>query len=443
MKKILYLLLCLPVFTRAQIITIVAGNGISSGYTGDGGPATDAKIWNAAYMAVDDIGNIFIADRANHAIRKVDTFGIITTIAGNGTAGFTGDSGPASAALLNDPEGISVDHSGNIIFADAGNNRIRKISTSGMISTIAGNGNCCYATDGGLADTSTIAVLDIALDAADNIYFTDRHARVREINASDGIITTIAGTGTAGVGADSGPATATAISATGGLTLDNGGNIYLAEFENSRVRKINTSGIISTIAGNGAIGYSGDGGPATAAPVAAPYDVAIDAAGNLYISQNGQVTVFGRWIRKVDPSGTISTYAGNGSLGLTGNDGPATAAAVFRPNGIVCDIAGNVYFAQPIYSVIRKIGSASIAHASVDKLVPPDKISISPNPAKNKLLVTAQEKITNITFINVLGKTVCSNNYNQDTVEIDLTQLPAGIYLIKINGTEVRKFVKQ
>jgi len=443
MKRILFLLLSLPFIADGQIINTVAGSGWHSPpYSGDGSQATNACLNQPANMFVDRFGNIFIADADNNVIRKVDASGIITTIAGNGFPGFTGDGGPATNAELYIPTGVVVDNSGNILIADLQNYRIRKVNTSGIITTIAGNGNCCFATDGGLADTSTVIAIDIALDLAGNIYFsTWMDHRIRKISATTGIISTVAGTGVLGFSGDGGPATLATFNRTSGLAVDDTGNIYIADSYNNRVRKVNTSGIINTIAGHGLYGGStGDGGLADTATLDYPHDVAIDTLGNLYVTE---YNTSAHRIRKINSSGFISTIAGL-SGGFSGDGGPASAAALTYPRGIVCDNAGNVYVADEGNYRIRKIGAIPITYPTSNSLISfSENFSIYPNPATTELNITSPDKITQLIITNLIGQQVYTHVYNKESVQVNVARLPGGIYFIKINGSEVRRFVKE
>ena len=330
----------------SNMITTVAGSntsGSGSGSSGDGGLATSATLLNPTDVVADNNGNVYLNDGGTtYSIRKVDANGIITRFAGNNTSGFSGDGGQASLAQLNYPQGLALDNSGNLYISDMGNRVIRKVSTSGVISTIAGiPGTFGYSGDGGPATSAQLgAPSGIALDAAGNIYFSDlgKHV-IRKINTS-GIITTIAGTGnTSGYSGDGGLATAAKLYGPNDICLDAQGNLYIADRDNHCIRKVNTSGIITTIAGIGGslnYGFTGDGGAATAAKLNKPQSISVDNLGNLYISDYTN-----NRIRKVNTSGIISTIAGNGQSAVLG-DGPAfyggdygvaTSASVGAPYG--------------------------------------------------------------------------------------------------------------
>lgn len=395
------------------ILTTIAGTRTGWGFSGDGGPATSAIFKGVRQMVFDASGNLFIVDSYNNRIRKIDaSTGIISTIAGTGTSGFAGDGGLASLAQFNRPTGITIDANGNLFIGDDRNARIRKIDAiTGVITTIAGNGtNSSDAIngDGGLATAAQIkngklvfddannnllfvdpyaarirkidmttgiisnfaGIVDylgyippgfsgdgglasaaelnlpraIVLDATGNIYLTDTYNhRIRKIDAVTGIITTIAGIGTEGFSGDGGLATAAQFNKPSGIALHNNGDLYITDTGNRRIRKIDAAtGIISTIAGNGLGGSAGDGGPATAARLNSPIGLLLDASGNLYVSDR-----YEHRVRKIDANtGIISTFAGIGTFGSSGDGGLATAARVASPQGLAIDNAGNIYIAQ-------------------------------------------------------------------------------------------------
>lgn len=339
------------VFASAgQLITTVAGNG-TSGYLSDGVSATSTRVNQPYGVAVDGSGNFYIADTWNHRVRKVSSTGIISTIAGTGTSGFSGDGGAATAAALSGPTGVTLDNSGNIYIADQQNNRVRKISTSGVITSIAGNGTGGFSGDGGAATAAGLSFpTGVLVDGSGNIYIADQfNNRVRKINTS-GIISTVAGTGASTYGGDGGAATLAQIYYPTHLAFDPSGNLYIADHYNHRIRKVNGSGIISTVAGNGLTGSSGDGGAATAARLTFPYGVSVDILGNLYIGDASN-----HRIRKVNLSGVITTVAGTGTGGYGGDNCAASAAQLNNPSGVAVDVTGAVYFADRSNHRIRKI----------------------------------------------------------------------------------------
>jgi sugar lactone lactonase YvrE len=326
---------------QTGIITTVAGNCIA-GYSGDGGPATASLLNYPRGIAKDSIGNLYIADASNHRIRKIDKSGNISTIAGTGTGGFSGDGGLATSAQLNSPFGASVDSSGNIYIADMSNHRVRKINSSGIISTVAGTGTAGYSGDGWLATSAKLYNPDnVAFDSVGNIYIADAYNHcVRKINAS-GIISTVAGTGIAGFSGDGGPATSAQFNGVDSVAVDNAGNLYIADTGNNRIRKVNTAGIVSTIAGTGVGRYNGDGIPATSANLYAPFRINFDSAGNLYIADT-----FNSRVRKVDTSGIITTFAGNGIGGCPNSGVDATSVKMNNPAETLQDNDGNILIVE-------------------------------------------------------------------------------------------------
>lgn len=356
----LLLIFIIDTIAGGQIINTIAGTG-TGGYSGDGGQATNAQLGGMyyCYPAFDNAGNTYIAQNLSNTIRKIDKAGVITTIAGtNGVYGYTGDGGPAVNALLYHPTAIAIDNANNIFVSDRNGTVIRKISPSGIITTVSGQyTTSCGVGDGGLlvqAQFSAISALTI--DHAGNLYISDYGCNtVRKVNSS-GIITTIAGNGTWGYSGDGGPATAAQLAYPCSVAIDNAGNIYIADAENQRVRKLSTTGIITTIAGNGNLGYSGDGGPAIQASLSFPGSVVIDNSGNLYTGDYNNV------VRKIDPSGIITTYAGTGISGYSGDGGTALLAQLNMTQGrISIDNNSNIYFADDYHFVVRKISSCLTA----------------------------------------------------------------------------------
>ena len=337
------------------IISTVAGDG-TYGFSGDGGPATSASVSEPVGVFVDGLSNIYIAEEDSHRIRKVDTSGIISTVAGNGTRGFSGDGGPATSASLSSPQSVFVDGLGNIYIVDAGNYRIRKVDTSGIISTVPLDGLVGFSGDGGPAtDAKLFTPRGVFVDGSGNIYIADmNNGRIRKVDTS-GIISTVAGNGTFGFSGDGGPATDASLFNPLGVSVDGSGNIYIADMNNGRIRKVDTSGIISTVAGNGTFGFSGDGGPATDASLFNPLGVSVDGSGVIYIADTNN-----HRIRKVDAAGIISTVAGNGELGFSGDGGPATSGSLFNPLGVSVDGSGVIYIVDWFNHLIRKVDTSGI-----------------------------------------------------------------------------------
>src|ERR1035437_257520 len=330
-------------------LSAFAGNG-APGFTGDGGPATSASITSPSGLAVDAASNLYVSDLVNNRIRKVSPAGIITTIAGNGAAGFAGDGGPAAAAELNGPAGLAFDSAGNLHVADDHSNRIRKIAPAGIITTEAGNGIQGFSGDGGPALGASLAnPYALASEATENIYIADNgNYRIREVT-TDGSIHTVAGNGPAGLPVDGGPATASGLCQPFGLSLDASGALYIADTSDQSIRKVGVNGIISTVAGNGAAGFSGDGGSATAASLNNPWSVAVGPGGTIYIADQGNSR-----IRQVS-AGLIATAAGNGGFRFSGDGGPAVAATLYNPYHAAIDNSGAIYIADTANGRIRKI----------------------------------------------------------------------------------------
>ena len=331
-------------------ITTIAGTG-KDGFSGDGGPASQAQLNFPTGVAVDGEGNLYIADAPNDRIRKVDSIGTITTIAGTGEQGFSGDGGPASQAQLDHPRAVAVDGEGNLYIADRNNNRIRKVDSTGTITTIAGGGG--FGEDGGPATQVHLNLpYGVAVDGTGNLYIADTNSdRIRKVD-STGTITTIAGTGERGFSGDGGPATQASLNSPFGVAVDGAGNLYIADQYNNRIRRVDSTGTITTIAGTGERRFGGDGGPAIRAQLDAPSGVAVDGEGNLYIADASN-----HRIRKVDSTGTITTIAGTGEQGFGGNGGSASQAHLFFPTGVAVDGEGNLYIADVGNHRIRKVDS--------------------------------------------------------------------------------------
>jgi sugar lactone lactonase YvrE len=334
----------------AGTISTVAGIG-TSGLSGDGGSATSAQVSFPFGIAVDSSGNLFIADRDNHRIRRVDTSGNISTVAGTGASGVSGDGAPATTAQLFEPTGVALDSSGNLFIADQNNHRIRRVDTSGNISTVAGHGTSGFSGDGSSATSAQLNFPHgVALDSSGNLFIADRdNHRIRKVDTS-GNINTLAGAGTLGFSGDGGPATSAQLNFPYDIAVDSSGNLFIADRDNHRIRKVDTSGNISTVAGTGAFGFSGDGGPATGARLAGPTGVAVDSSGNLFVADRGN-----HHIRKVDTSGNISTVAGDGAQGFSGDGGPATSARLAGPTGVAVDSLGNLFITDRDNHRIRKV----------------------------------------------------------------------------------------
>ena len=330
------------------IINTVAGDGYQ-GLNGDGGPATRAEIYGDI-AALDGSGAIYFVNwdpsRASESvwIRRVAN-GTITTFAGNGTEGVSGDEGLASTTEIDDPGGIAVDSNGNLYVADYNNYLIWKVDTLGAISPVAGDGEVgCYGVErcsisGPAIETPISSPLGLAVDHSENLFFANGSCSVSRVDIY-GVLTAFAGSAdTCGYGGDGGPATSALLEfGVAAVAVDLTGNLYIGDTNSFRIRQVDANGVITTVAGNGAAGYSGDGELATNAEIGHPGGIAADIAGNLYIADGDNFRV-----RKVDNRGIITTVAGNGTTGFSGDGGPATNAQISDVTGLAIDKAGNLY----------------------------------------------------------------------------------------------------
>jgi uncharacterized protein (TIGR03437 family) len=343
-------------FNTNSIITTVAGNG-TSGFTGDGNTAGNTTEFAGPWgIALDSGGNIYVADVFNARIRKIVSGGSVSTIAGNGLLSFSGDGSAATKAQLFAPRGVAADTSGNLYIADTSNNRVRKVAPGGVITTVAGNGTAGFGGDGAAAAGAQLnQPVALAIDSFGNLYIADfSNQRVRMVSPG-GVISTVAGNGTAGFGGDGGAATAAQLNGPIALTVDRGGNVYVSDFNNSRVRKFTPGGNITTVAGNGINGFGGDGASATSALLNGPSGLAVDSAGNLYIADLDNSR-----IRKVSPTGTITTFAGNGIAAIGGDGGPVSQATLAAPQSLLIDSEGNLYVGDSVGRVRMISASGTI-----------------------------------------------------------------------------------
>ena len=391
-------------------INSVAGVGTPWIYAGDGVLAVGAPIYLPRGVAEDAAGNLFLADTGNNRVRCIagsnalrcgSTQGDIETIAGNGIEGYSGDGGPATAAEINNPGGVVLDGAGNLYFVDSNNFIVRRVdAVSGIITTVAGTPlQPGYSGDTGLATAAKLSFSEgtggLAFDAAGDLYIADTGNNViREVNATTGVITTVAGTGVAGDSGDGNQATAAQLSAPANLSVGPDGSLYIADQGNQCVREVSAAGIITTIAGNGTKGYAGDGGPAASAELNAPSAVVLDPAGNIYIADAGN-----NLIRKIAvTSGNIQTIAGDGE-GYGGDVGPANAAVMYGPSSLLFDQSGNLFFSDMFNNRVRKI-DGSLAILPPYPTMREDKVSVAPEIQGLENDGNANLTLTTPTFVN-------------------------------------------
>ncbi|MEO6540212.1 MAG: NHL repeat-containing protein, partial [Ferruginibacter sp.] len=352
----IFLLNILPQLCKAQIITTIAGTGVA-GYNGDGIAAITAQINLPNGLVFDAAGNMYIGDLVNQRIRKIDvSTGFISTIAGTGTGGYNGDGILAVNAQINNPTALVFDGNGDLYFSDRFNHRVRKITMSlGIISTVAGTGTGGFNGDGIVATTAQLNwPNNVSFDATGDLFIADwQNYRARKVDKNTGIISTIAGTGVSGYNGDGIAATTAQLGGPAAIIFDNAGNTFISDYSGARIRKITKStGLISTIAGNGTFGYNGDGIAATTALLNGCWSLRFDAAENMYVGDAGNHRV-----RKITKStGLISTIAGTGTNGYNGDGISATTAQLYFPYNIYFDLLNcNLYIADHVNHRIRKI----------------------------------------------------------------------------------------
>ena len=390
-------------------------------------------------IVFDPAGNLYIAETANHDVRKVDPTGNLTTIAGTGTQGFNGDNGSASAAELDSPQGLALDTANNLYIADTHNHRIRKLSlTTGIITTIAGTGAAGFSGDNGPAASAQLDLpTALTLDTNQNLYLADTaNHRIRRIDAATGIITTIAGNGTQGYSGDSGLATAASIDSPTGIAVDAANNLYLADTHNHRIRRIDAaSGLIATIAGTGIAGYSGDNAAANTAALALPHGLSIDAAGNLYLADTSN-----NRIRRIDATtGLITTVAGNGTQGFSGDNGPATAAALDTPRATAVSPTTLLTLADTGNQRIRQLEaqSANIQTIAGLGLTTPGALTLTApsviaygTGSITATLAASTPATGLVTFLNNANTTLATIRLTSTAAVFNTSTLPAGLYNI-------------
>ncbi|MCF8449105.1 MAG: T9SS type A sorting domain-containing protein [Taibaiella sp.] len=426
LKILIFTCSCFISQAQVNIITTIAGKD-TFGYSGDGGPATNAKLKAPTHVACHKT-YMYICDALNHRIRKVDfVLGIITTIAGTSSAGYFGDGNIATNAQLQVPQGLHLDTAGNIYITDAGNSRIRKIDLgTGIITTIAGIGSNGSSGDGGLATNAELNLPGgLHVDKVGHVYIPDwGNNKIRKIDKGTGIITTIAGNGIGGYSGDGGFATSAELNGPSQVFVDNVGDILIAEQYNHVVRKVEVStGVITTVAGSGVAGYSGDAGLAVNASLNQPTGLFVDKQNNIYIAEYGNGT-----IRKIDcVTGIITTVAGTGVTGFSGDGGLATDAKLFCTDMLV-DEHGNLIIADYENNRIRKVNNA-VAVNGIDKVI---ESKLYPNPTKGAFSIHTPMNISLVSIYNIAGMRVYERTCTTTDTEIDISNQPPGVYIVYV-----------
>ncbi len=427
--------------TNAQgIITTIAGNG-AYGYSGDGGLAIAASFDYPQGVGVDVAGNIYIADRYNSRIRVISgTTGIINTYAGNGVFGLTGLGGTATAASIRYPDAIFVDEAGDVHFTDWYNDMamcVHHHSGGDTLDGDCGDGHQGHTGDGGDAHSCTMEIpAAICLDHAGNKYIADYGNNcIRRVDAITNVVTTIAnGTGAYGYTGDGGLAMTATFQHPSGIFLDNSsdGLLYVSDYGNNVIRVINLgTGTIRTAVGNGIAGYIGDGGLAMTAELRSPSSIFIDNSHNIFIADEGNNV-----IRKYNTlSGTITTVAGNGTSGFSGDGSLAITAQLNAPSGVAVDASGNLYIADMSNSRIRKVTYPSISTTNTANIISANNVSVYPNPSKGGITIDATSTINgNIELLNVVGEKVYNSTINDTHTTFNVNNLANGIYILNIKS---------
>jgi trimeric autotransporter adhesin len=439
--SVVLLLLAFSLSAAAQWreINTIAGCGIE-GYSGDGDTAVFAKMQGPNSVAADNFGNVYFEDFFNNRIRKINSNGIVNTYAGTGVCGYSGDWGISSSAEIC-PNGVATDNAGNVYISDKSYSIIRMVGASnGIIRTIAGNSYAGFP--GYMGDTvmATSAELNVpqgmTVDAAGNLYFADMvNHRVRKITAA-GVIYTIAGNGLPIYAGNAGFAINASLDSPMSVAVDKQGNVYIADYKNNVVRKVDTGGIISTVAGiYGMYGYTGDGNAAALATLNGPRGVAVDKHGDLFIAD-----AFNNVIRMVDTNGIISTVAGNGSAGYGGDLGPAIGANLNFPQGVATDTFDNLYIADANNQRVRKVYTHSVA--AISNIEAHSGISVAPNPATDNAVVSGLSEGDYCIVCDLTGRQIIRILESGKKVDLELSELTSGIYILNVYGSNsVKKAV--
>lgn len=417
---------------KAQYISTFAGHRTADtgGYSGDGGLAINAQLNSCTAVAVDGAGNVYIADRGNNVVRRVNAAGVISTFAGTGSAGFSGNGGSATAAMLNMPSSVATDAAGNVYISDMGNNRVRKVNPLGIISSYAGNGTAAYSGD---ADSAHLASINgpegLAVDASGNLLIADAGNHViRRVTAS-GIISTVAGSGLIGNSGDGGSALAARLYSPSGVATDVSGNIYIADVVNNKVRKVSSTGIITTFAGTGAAGNTGNGSAASSATLRFPSGVSVDGSGNVYIADQGNYN-----IRIVNSSGVINNFAGISTSGYDGDGGLASSAKLGAPKSVYVDGWGRVYIADNTNHVVRLV----TATASTNMFSNTKQLNVFPNPTTGNFTFSLPTTYNNanVCVCDMTGKVVFQQQIANSVTnfQVNLSHIASGRYIVTLTS---------
>ncbi len=431
MRRILPVILttlsCFAFQSEAQIrnINTIAGSG-TSGYSGDGHSAVAADLKGPFNVAFDKTGNVYVVDYYNNRVRKVKTDGTIATLAGTGSTGFSGNGSYAASANM-EPWGVAVDARGNVYISEANNSVVRKVNTLGIISAFAGTGTYGNDGDGRAAVNAKLShPMGLAVDEKSNVFIADAGAHcIRKVDTF-GTISTVAGSGVAGYGGDLGSALAAKLDSPYGVAVDRLNNIYIADRNNHIIRFVDNTHTIYTIAGTpNTHGYSGDSTQAISATLFYPTSVAVDTDLNIFIAD-----AYNNVIRMVDVSGKITTVGGNGWAGYGGDLGPAIGANLFHPYGVAADKNGNVFVADANNQRVRKIYwgyPASVISASKSG------IEIFPNPVKNELFLNGVAANDKVEIIAMSGSIVSTTTIAvAGTTSISTENLTAGLYIVRV-----------
>lgn len=437
MKRLLilfFLILSTVQIAQSQTITTIAGTG-STGIGGDGGPATAAQLNKPYGIAFNSSGEMYLTCPWGHGVRKISTSGVITTLAGLGSSiAYNGE--PATSAYLIRPAGITCDNAGNYYFTDMNINLVFKVTAAGNIYKIAGNTTTGYTGDGGQATLASLnSPTDILLDSVGNLYFSDAGNNVVRKVSTAGIITTIAGNGSYGFSGDGGPATAAKLWSPSGLTFDTHGNLCIGDAVNHRVRKIDAAGTITTIAGGGSgVNCS----PATAVSIGAPTGIAFDSQGNLFITDNWHSFVY-----MVDTNGILCILAGTGVAGYSGDGGPATAAEVNQPCGLALN-SSDVYLADQVNERIRRIHRPPLTTPALSNTA--NDLTISPNPNNGVFvlegtILSGSSADGVVEIYDIWGRRVYSDCIRPPelTHEITVGNLADGSYFLHVRNSTISK----